>query len=156
METLYKRVIVGIDTSETSMRAFERGVAFARESHAELVLMSAVHLTTDAEIAGPIMNEVGFSQMVVQSNEINQAAIARRKEYVEKLVKQAREAGVEMVSVEVELAQAVDLLLETYDDYDQTLIVLGATNKKGIQSILLGSVSKFVVAHAPCDVFIVR
>ncbi|MGL5382004.1 MAG: universal stress protein [Culicoidibacterales bacterium] len=156
METLYKRVIVGIDTSETSMRAFERGVAFARESRAELVLMSAVHLTTDAEIAGPIMNEVGFSQMIVQSNEINQAAVERRKEYVEKLAKKAHEAGVELVTIEVELAQAVDLLLETYESYDQTLIVLGATNKKGIQSILLGSVSKFVVAHAPCDVFVVR
>ncbi|MGL4973068.1 MAG: universal stress protein [Culicoidibacterales bacterium] len=156
METLYKRVIVGIDTSETSMRAFERGVAFARESRAELVLMSAVHLTTDAEIAGPIMNEVGFSQMIVQSNEINQSAVERRKEYVEKLAKKAHEAGVELVTIEVELAQAVDLLLETYESYDQTLIVLGATNKKGIQSILLGSVSKFVVAHAPCDVFVVR
>ncbi|MGL4953618.1 MAG: universal stress protein [Culicoidibacterales bacterium] len=156
MESLYKRVIVGVDTSETAMRAFERGVAFARESRAELVLMSAVHLTTDAEIAGPIMNEVGFSQMIVQSNEINQSAVERRKVYVEKLAVQAKEAGVEVVTIEVELAQAVDLLLETYESYEQTLIVLGATNKKGIQSILLGSVSKFVVAHAPCDVFVVR
>lgn len=156
METLYKRVIVGLDTSETSLRAFERAVAFARESRAELVLMSAVHLTTDAEIAGPIMNEVGFSQMIVQSNEINQAAVDRRKLYIDELAKKAELAGVENVVVDVELAQAVDLLLETYDSYEQTLIVLGATNKKGIQSILLGSVSKFVVAHAPCDVFVVR
>ncbi|MGL5296907.1 MAG: universal stress protein [Culicoidibacterales bacterium] len=156
MEALYKRVIVGIDTSEASMHAFERGLAFARESRAELVLMSAVHLTTDAEIAGPIMNEVGFSQMVVQSNEINQAAVERRRQFVDQLAIKAREAGVEQVSVDVELAQAVDLLLETYDNYEQTLIVLGATNKKGIQSILLGSVSKFVVSHAPCDVFVVR
>lgn len=156
MEALYKRIIIGLDTSETSLRAFERGVAFARESKAELVLMSAVHLTTDAEIAGPIMNEVGFSQMVIQSNEINQSAIDRRKEYIQSLAKKAHDAGVENVIVDVELAQAVDLLLESYDSYEQTLIVLGATNKRGIQSILLGSVSKFVVAHAPCDVFVVR
>ena len=36
------------------------------------------------------------------------------------------------------------------------LIVLGSRGLNGLQSLLLGSISKYVAVHAPCSVYIVK
>lgn len=59
----------------------------------------------------------------------------------------------EEIELLAELGIALLLFVKTWD---ADLIVVGSHGRKGLSEMLLGSVSNYVVHHAPCSVIIVH
>jgi nucleotide-binding universal stress UspA family protein len=48
------------------------------------------------------------------------------------------------------------LICQTARDWQADLIVLGRRGHRGLSEVLLGSVSNYVIHHAPCSVLVVQ
>jgi nucleotide-binding universal stress UspA family protein len=49
-----------------------------------------------------------------------------------------------------------ELILKEASDWGAHLIVLGSHGRRGLDRLLLGSVSEAIAAHAPCSVEVIR
>ena len=70
-------------------------------------------------------------------------------------LKAGRTAELETITKTI-VGRAPDVILDEADKWDADLIVLGSHGYRGLEHLLLGSVSQAVAKHAPCSVEIVR
>lgn len=157
MRTLYKNVIVGIDDSEHAESVLGAALRLAKDANAKLYVVSAVPYVMDNEPSYGLAD--GFAAINPYINiEVQdlQDAVNYRKKRLEHYLKHLEEIKISDYKVVVEFGDPKTLLLEQLSDYHQTLIVLGATSKKNLERMLLGSVTQYIVNHAPCDVWIIK
>lgn len=67
----------------------------------------------------------------------------------------AAQLGVEDAEQRIEVGSTKSEILRVCEDTRVDLLVIGSHSRHGL-ALLLGSTSKSVVGHAPCDVFAVR
>jgi len=68
----------------------------------------------------------------------------------------AERAGFSARGAAIEAAPAWKAIVEVGEEHDGSLIVLGSHGRKGLGSILIGSVAEAVAAHSPLPVLIVH
>jgi nucleotide-binding universal stress UspA family protein len=138
----FKRILVAIDGSDCSDRAFAKALELAALAHA--------HVTALA-VEGPLpayAATVGEVDEVRREKDIYFNALALRAR------KQAEEFGVDL-EVEVRPGHAAELISQVATEGAYDLVVLG---RRGhfLRDHLLGSTADRVAEHAPCPVMIVR
>lgn len=145
------RILIATDGSEFSRKALEKACEVSR---------------------GP--KEVSFRVISVYEPQVPMAAepYALSAQYFERLDGLAREraeetarAGVDFLrgnfpnaSIEsvVEFGRPAQMIVQTADDWDADLIVVGSHGHGFWGRLALGSVSDAVLHHAPCSVLVVR
>jgi|UniRef100_A0A7C3WU65 nucleotide-binding universal stress UspA family protein len=136
------KVLVPTDGSEQAMKAVQKALELAEKSGAEVTLM------TVAPFAPDILDEM--TPRTQERLEAEAAAILNQaKELFEK-------KGLKVNTVlEAGLVPANNILrLAEEGKFD--CIIMGSTGRTGLARILMGSTAAKVVAHAPCEVTIVR
>ena len=68
----------------------------------------------------------------------------------------AERAGFSARSAAIEAAPPWKAIVDVAEEHDGSLIVLGSHGRKGLGSILIGSVAEAVAAHSPLPVLIVH
>jgi nucleotide-binding universal stress UspA family protein len=135
------KVLVATDGSEHAMKAVQRGLELA-EQGAEVTLMSVAYYAKD-----------GFDSMPfnIQDKLEDEAkkALAQAK-----AVFDAKNIKVETI-MEAGIVPANNIIRRATDDKFDRLI-MGSAGKTGLNLALMGSTASKVVAHAPCEVTIVR
>jgi nucleotide-binding universal stress UspA family protein len=142
-----RRILHPTDFSSASRPAFERALALARESRAEL---------TVAHVLAPIIPVVGEGYIPPQTYESIEAAgrkSVQRK--LDALVARARKAGVRARALLLEGA-AHDRIARAAKARRVDLIVMGTHGRSGLARLFIGSVASRVVSAAPCPVMTVR
>jgi nucleotide-binding universal stress UspA family protein len=138
----FERILVAIDGSAGSERAFETAL--------ELAGLTGAHLSALA-IEGPLP---AYAATLGEVDEVKrekdlffQALAARARE-------QASAAGIEL-EVDVRPGHAADLIVRCARERRADLVILG---HKGhfLEDYLLGSTADRVAHHAPCPVMIVK
>jgi nucleotide-binding universal stress UspA family protein len=137
----FMKVLVATDGSEHSMKAIQRGLELA-EQGAEVTLMSVAYYAKDG------FDTMPFNIQDKLEDEAK-AALAQGK-----AVFDAKGIKVETI-MEAGLVPANNIIRRATDGkYDR--VVMGSTGKTGLGLALMGSTAAKVVAHAPCEVTIVR
>jgi nucleotide-binding universal stress UspA family protein len=137
----FRKVLVPVDGSENSMRAAEVGIKLARDSGAELVVLSVVAVPSSIIASDSILTKLEKDVDSWVGN-VKQSA---DKQGV-KIRKEVIRSSSSVVQAITEHAQ-----LEGAD-----IIVIGTRGLGSFKRLILGSVSEGVVRHAPCDVLVVR
>jgi nucleotide-binding universal stress UspA family protein len=134
-------VIVGVDGSESSRAAARRAAEFAAATGASLHVVAAVNRGAIEEFP----DRPGASQ--VTSGEMAESVVSDV----------ARELSdvVSMISTNSMQGKPAVALVEEAERLGARLIVVGNRRTQGVGRIL-GSVASGVVAHSPCDVYIVK
>jgi nucleotide-binding universal stress UspA family protein len=136
------KVLVATDGSEHSMKAVQRGLELAEKQGAQVTLMSVAYYV-QGNLDGMPMN--------IQDKLEDEARAALKKS---KALFDAKNIPVETV-LEAGLVPA-NLIIRKAQDGKFDRIVIGSTGQNALERILMGSTAAKVVAHAPCEVTVVR
>lgn len=142
--SVYQHILVALDGSDQSEKAFHEAVRIAKEEQATLYLAT-------------IINDAEFTTSPFSFEELYDLEKHKSEEMLTGKAKQASEIGVKTVKKIVELGSPKRYLANTIsENYAIDLIVLGATGRCAIQRTLIGSTTDYVVNHALCNVLVVR
>ena len=136
------KVLVATDGSEHSMKAVQRGLELAETQGAQVTLMSVAYYGADY-LEGMPPN--------IKDKLEDEAKAALKKA---KALFDAKNLPVETV-MEAGLVPA-NLIIRKAQDGKFDRIVIGSTGQNALERILMGSTAAKVVAHAPCEVTVVR
>ena len=131
-------IVVGVDSSETAMKAAERARDLA------LALGASLHVVTAFENERVEVMGQGSDQMVISEADSAQRVAAM-------LIKSA--AGDIDVTHFAVRGKPAETLVEEAIRLDARMIVVGNRRMRGLGR-LLGSVANSVAHNAPCDVYI--
>ncbi|MHB9072723.1 MAG: universal stress protein [Desulfobaccales bacterium] len=136
------KVLVATDGSEHSMKAVQRGLELAETQQAQVTLMSVAYYVADY-MEGMPPN--------IQDKLEDEARAALQKA---KALFDAKNLPVETV-LEAGLVPA-NLIIQKAQDGKFDRIIIGSTGMNALERIIMGSTASKVVAHAPCEVTVVR
>jgi nucleotide-binding universal stress UspA family protein len=142
---MFREVLVALDGSADADQALSQAIDLAECERARLTLFSAV-------VSPPAVAYAGVSGDVV-------AKLAQDAEAeAEEILRTAVDGVPEDVSVSTVLSKApVRLaLLDQIRDAGHDLVVMGSRGRGAVRSVLLGSVSHYVLHHSPIPVLIVH
>jgi nucleotide-binding universal stress UspA family protein len=138
----FERILVAIDGSEPSDRAFEKAL--------ELAVLAKAHLTALA-VEGPLP---AYAATIGEVDEVKREKDAYFTALASRATELAEQAGLELV-VEIKPGHAAELISQVAADGRYDLVVLGHRGHF-VRDRLLGSTADRVAEHAPCPVMIVR
>ena len=157
---MFQRMLVAIDPSPISDQAFDSALNLAKATDADLIILHVLDVFDPDSPRRSLLPIDGFTgKLDVQ---IQQEYSQRWTEYVSQ-----REV---MLNQKLAIAQDTGVQAEILYAYGQPetvicnmaqtqrvdVIVLGSRGRKGLNEILLGSVSNYVMHHAPCSVMVVH
>jgi nucleotide-binding universal stress UspA family protein len=144
-------IVVGVDGSQPSIAALRWAAEEAALRSAELVAVHSWTFVPSAPIAEPGMIPMPASDLAGQLEAERSGAEAELGAAVS-----AAFPGGSPVEIEPRLVEepAGDALVAESENAD--LVVVGSSGKSGLASMVLGSVSRHVVAHAHCPVVVIK
>jgi len=140
----WRRILVPIDFSKTSLRAFEVAVPLACDLGAQLYLLSVLE---------PPVYPGGMEAVIIASPQAGLANEAKAE--LEKIAKRFVPSSVDFV-VRVEQGQAFEVITHVAKVSEVDLIVMTSHGHTGLERFLMGSTAERVVRHAHCPVYVVR
>jgi len=158
---MFKRILVAMDLSKFGQQVFETGLELARQHHGTLLLL---HVVSPEEDNSPLPipynlkdiypaqgNDFTLSQWRQQWEDFEQEGINLLRQHQD----QAKIAGVEADYQQV-YGNPAKIICKVAATHAIDLIVIGRRGRSGISEMLMGSVSNYVLHHAPCSVLIVQ
>src|SRR5690625_4106699 len=144
METEYSKIVVAVDGSDDSDKAFHKAVAMANRHDATLVLTHVVDTRTYATIA-----------------EYDKVIVDRAKEFDQEILDKyeqiAKDANIEDLKILKEEGRPKSVITrEIAADEDADLIIVGEKGLNAVERYLIGSVSESIIRNAKCDVLVVK
>jgi nucleotide-binding universal stress UspA family protein len=146
---VFSSIVVGTDGSDTARVALQQAIALARQSGAQLQIVSAYEPVSDQRLRNQQVEvPKDLEWMVNPRGDVLEMLDAARDE--------AGSAGVEQVETFARQGDAADAILDIAEEQRADLIVVGNKGMTGAKRFLLGSVPNKISHHAPCSVLIVR
>jgi nucleotide-binding universal stress UspA family protein len=151
----FKRILVAMDGSESSLRAVKVAVRLARRNRAELLILSVVPRPSYAFT--PIPTAGATSVPTLGLPDYYKYASKDAERWVSKAASLAKS---HRLKVRKRVLKGPSSVVESITDYAASqkvdLIVVGRTGASGFKRLLLGGVSSGVVNHAASSVLVVR
>ena len=145
---MFSRIVVGTDGSETARRAVQEAAELARQTGAELQLVSAYEPVPQSRLREE-------RQEAPQDIEHTVGPREDVDHILEEAAKEVRATGVE-VRTFARQGEPADAILDVAEEENADLIVVGNKGMTGAKRFLLGSVPNKVSHHAPSSVLIIR
>ena len=137
--TRITHILCAVDFSEGSRHAVARAAAFARRYHAGLTLLHIVVSRPAMDVPPLLLEESDRQRLIDQLRAV--AESAAQGVHVDCVVRQA---------------ECADLaILDSVDDQDPDLLVLGTHGRSGFRRLFLGSIAEKVLRRAPCPTLVV-
>jgi nucleotide-binding universal stress UspA family protein len=136
------KVLLATDGSEQSMKAVARGLELAETQGAQVTLMTVAYFGAD------YLEEMPPNIREKLENEAR-AILKKAKAMFEA-------KGLKAETVLMTGLVPANLIIDKAKDGKFDRIILGSTGQTGLAKALMGSTAAKVVAHAPCEVTVVR
>ncbi len=142
-----KNILVPVDFSECSLKAWKYALAFASQFGASV---TACHIINSNQFGCPDWN-IDYANYLVYEEKIEEKATERLNDLI------ANEAGTGIkIKGEVNTGQVVDEVLEMAAELDADIILISTHGYTGLKHAFLGSTAESVVRRAACPVLVVR
>jgi len=157
---MFKKILVALDRSEVGQKVFDQALSLAQLTQASLMLL---HVLSPEEEGSPYVPMVSnfdyYPGLNSQSFELYQKQWETFKtqgiHMLQSFCAQANTAGITTEFTQ-NLGNPGRLICDLARSYDADLIVMGRRGRSGLTELFLGSVSNYVLHHAPCSVHIVH
>ena len=157
---MYRRILVALDESQLSQKAFEQSLLLARKFDSELQLLNVIspveaEYQTTVALASNGYHANNMQVMQDTTAEAREFTLEHKLDYLQSLVEQATQAGVSAEFIQ-EIGQPERQICRYAKNWEADLIVIGSHGRTGLNELLKGSVSNYVSHHVPCDVLLVH
>lgn len=159
---MFQKILVAVDTSSLNRSVFEEALCIAKAIDVNLMLL---HVLSAEEQGSPDISLVSHSdyyQGFGLSSEILQMQQQQWEEFTNRGVEMLRSLTNEATAagVKTEYSQLAGSPSRTICDFARNwgadLIVMGRRGHSGLSELFMGSVSNYVLHHAPCSVLTVQ
>jgi nucleotide-binding universal stress UspA family protein len=145
---MYKKILVPVDGSPTSLCGLQEAIRLAKDQGAGLRLVHVIdEFLMDSAYAPTFDYQAFLTALRDAGNSILQSAQAL-----------AREQGVQAETELQEMTggQAADKIIETAQRWSADLIVMGTHGRRGVRRLLMGSDAELVLHSTPVPVLMIR
>jgi nucleotide-binding universal stress UspA family protein len=157
---MFRKILVAVDNTEMHHHIFEEAISLAKAMDARLMVLHVLSvfdeqflnpLFVEPYLVYPTFHTETKNQYISQWEEIKQKGL----DFLASLHNQANAAG-----VTTELAQNTGdpgrIICQVALSWNADLIIVGRRGHSGLSEFFLGSVSNYVLHHAPCSVLTVQ
>jgi universal stress protein A len=137
-----QRILVPIDFSQSSRKALDYAVGFARQFGAKIALLHVIEPSAYPE---------EFGYRLESESEWEKEATRRLR----RLAKRDMESAF-LSQVLVRGGPPFQVITSTADELNIDLIIIATRGYTGLKHVLIGSTAERVVRHAPCPVLVLR
>ncbi|MCK4270740.1 MAG: universal stress protein [Methanogenium sp.] len=141
---MFKKILVGIDGSEVSKSAFRIAIDEAKAWNVDINVIYVIETGMLSSIPADNTLEAIYSLLETEG-----------KNTIDECQKLAGEAGIKVIP-HIRQGHAGNEIIETAEEIDADLIILGSHGKSELDRILLGSVTGHVVRHSGITTMVVR
>lgn len=144
---MFKHILVPVDGSPTAQMAVDKAAGLAKAFGSTV---TAIYVIDPYPFTG-----LGSDFAYGQAEYLSAAAI-EAKEATQAAQQTLEQAGVSVKTSVVEAHAAWRGILETAASVGADLIVMGSHGRRGLEKMVLGSVTQRVLSHSHLPVFVVR
>lgn len=156
---MFYKILVALDHSTSSRSVFEEAIAFAKAVGAKLTLLHVLSSEEDSSLNIYLMpTPLGLRA----SNEVLQMRQKQWEDCVNRGIETLRSLAGEATAagVTAEFSQNAGSPGRTICEFARNngfdLIIIGRRGRSSVAELFLGSVSNYVLHHAPCSVLTVQ
>ena len=158
---MFKKILVAIDDSETNQHIFKQAISLALATDAQLILTHVILPFNEIYPEPGYIAVHGYHPTIHGETTIKhymQRLEALEQKGMELLQSFAEKA--EACGVKVEMIQPTGspgfMICNVARNREVDLILIGRQGRTGLSEFFLGSVSNYVLHHAPCSVLTVQ
>ncbi|MDB9345544.1 universal stress protein [Nodularia spumigena CS-586/05] len=152
---MFNKILVALNTNAIGQQIFEHALTLATASNAELLLLHVISPSDDGYLDASTMETYSVYDNV--NYYVNQWESLKREgiEFLTLLNNQAIANGIASDFTQ-KIGEPSRTICEVARSSQADLIVLGRRGLSGMSEFFLGSVSNYVLHHAPCSVLTVQ
>ena len=145
---MYRKILVPLDSSPTSLLGLKEAIRLARDGGARLRLL---HVLDETPMLGMLEEGVDLKPFLSDLRK-------RGRSVLDRALRRAQQAGVAADSAMAESAggPAADAILREAKKWRADAIVMGTHGRRGLRHVVLGSEAERVVRLSPVPVLLVR
>lgn len=163
IKTNYDKILVGVEPEAegkaklSQSKALSQAISLAKKYSSSLLIFHSVDSSVTREDVLVGINVAGLyaGQALTLSEKVLQEKTEEVNTWLSSLQELAINQGVQ-ANYECAVGEPGKLICQLATKYAVDLIVVGRRGYSGLSEILLGSVSSYVVHHAPCHVLVVQ
>ena len=149
---MYKKILLPTDGSECAEEAAEHAVLIAGQNNAEIIVLNVLETY-------PI-KELPIEDLTRRVTELFKEEGKKALETISKIIKEreVKEAFKNEIKITLEQKEGspADMILQTIENEDIDLVVMGASGKGRLERFVIGSVAEKVVRHTKIPVLTVH
>ncbi|MFT3936905.1 MAG: universal stress protein [Chitinophagaceae bacterium] len=149
-----KKILIALDYNPSAEKIAETGYALAKSMGASVVLL---HVLADASYYAayeysPIM---GFNSFVIPDTITPGIMDDLNKSAIEFLAQSKAHLGDDTIRTVVKEGEFANTIVDVATEESADIIVLGSHSRRGLDKILMGSVTEKVLHHSEIPLFII-
>ncbi|USR91778.1 universal stress protein [Phormidium yuhuli AB48] len=152
------RILAGLDHTDLAEKVFHQALAIAQDrQEPELRLIHCLNLDVHEQLGSLLDAGVGLQSRLnldesQQSEQVKH--LQQTRTWLRQLCEQAARVDV-MCDYRLDRRSPGPLLTYLAQEWSADLVVVGNGKKEVWQTLILGSVSKYVIQHSPCPTLVV-
>ncbi|MGF1569928.1 MAG: universal stress protein [Nodosilinea sp.] len=151
----YQRILLALDQSEQAGQVFATALGLAQSHGASLRLLHCLTLPLPTELEfGDRYRRDPKTFLDIAQQQLSDTQ-EQTRQWLSALEAQAQAVGVE-TTWDWQGGDAGPQICQVAADWPADLVVVGRRGRRGLKAALLGSVSNYVVHHAPASVLVVQ
>jgi nucleotide-binding universal stress UspA family protein len=156
----FKKILVAVGDSPLCPHVFEEALELARLNNGVLQVVHCIIPEAVGEATVPMHYEMGIQPNLAMNDYYTQQVLVERQmkqaqAILERYQVQARNQNIP-VQADYYVGDAGVQICEVAKNCRADLIVVGRRGRTGLAEAFLGSVSNYVVHHAPCSVLVIQ
>lgn len=146
-----KKIVVALDCDDACSSVLNRAIELAKATGAALNLLSVIAPEKDDSVTFSPYSDNEWATYAERRQEAKTASLNLLKSFADKAIS----AGIE-TEFSQDIGSPGPTICKLAKTRDVDLIIVGSRGRKGLSEMLLGSVSNYVMHHAPCSILVVR
>ncbi len=149
-----KKILIALDYEPTAQKVAETGYSLGENLNTEITLL---HVIGDpsyyaSSAYDPIMGFGGYVNVDLLHPEIINEL---KKSSLDFLEKSKHHLGDETIKILIREGSIAESILETAEELNSDIIVMGSHSKRWLENVLLGSITEHVLRHTVKPLFII-